>query len=78
MPKDADYLVFAEECETRKNEMLTVEQEVALLDEQINTKREHLSHLTQQRANLIAKHSYMRFAQQDASMKFMMDHIKAG
>ena len=67
---------FASANEARVAEYLSVEQEAALLTDQINTKADHLRQLSEQRNGLIVKCQSIRNAGQDAGMKLMTDWME--
>lgn len=66
---------FAEGNEARRAEYKSVEQEIALLTEQINTKPDHLRQLSEQRDGLITKCQSIRNEGQGAAMKYMTGWI---
>ena len=71
----AELVAFTEQSTDRVKELMSIEQEIALLTEQITTKDEHLRQLSAQRNNLHGKYQSIRNAHQDMVMKFMMDWI---
>ena len=76
--KEPDELValmerFSSENEIRVAEYKSVEQEAALLTDQINTKSDHIRQLSEQRNGLIVKCQSIRNVGQDAAMKYMTD-----
>jgi uncharacterized protein (DUF3084 family) len=67
---------FARQTEVRMEKLVSLEQEIALLTEQITTKDDHLRQLSAQRNGLHAKYQSIRNAHQDAVMKYMADFIE--
>ena len=67
---------FAQQTEARMKELMSIEQDIALLTEQITTKDDHLRQLSAQRNGLHAKYQSIRNAHQDAVMQYMTDFIE--
>ena len=67
---------FVQQTEASMKELLSVEQEILLLDEQIATKDDHLRQLSAQRNGLYAKYQSIRNTRQDAVMQYMTDFIE--
>ena len=68
--------IFVEQTEARSKEMVSVQQEIDLLGEQIRTKTDHLRQLSEQRNNLFGKNQSLRNDQQDAALKYMTDWVE--